>query len=47
MASFKTRGVVAGGATAYLVVGVAKLQLPQPSKAGTWAELGNMDFSIL
>ena len=41
MGSFKTRGVVASGATAYLVVGVAKLQLPQPSLAGTWAELGN------
>ena len=33
---------MAGGATAYLVVGVAKLQLPQPSLAGTWAELGNI-----
>ena len=54
MASFKPRGVVAGGitaylggATAYLVVGIAKLQLPQPSLAGTWAELGNMALCIL
>ena len=33
--------VVAGGATAYLVVGIAKIQLPQPSLVGTWAEPGN------
>ena len=58
MSSFKPRGVVAGGATAdrggataYLVVGIAKIQLPQSSLAGTWAELGNimqrMTYAIL
>ena len=35
-----------GGATAYLVVGIAKIQLPQPSLAGTWAELGNMKIFV-
>ena len=31
MSSCKPRGVVAGGATAYLVVGGWEIQLPQPS----------------
>ena len=28
-------------------LGIAKIQLPQPSLAGTWAELGNMASCIL
>ena len=39
MASFKPRGVVGGGGGGRL--GIAIIQLPQPSLAWTWAELGN------
>ena len=38
MASFKPRRVVACGGW----MGMAIIQLPQHSKAGTWAELGNI-----
>ena len=38
MALFKRQGV-AGGAVGWL--GFATIQLPHPSLAGTWAELGN------
>ena len=40
MASFKPRGVVGGGGGGRL--GIAIIQLPQPSKAETWGELGNI-----
>ena len=45
MASFKSRGVVGGGGGGRL--GIAMIQLPQPSLAGTWAELGNKKQSHL
>ena len=38
MASFKPRRVVGGGCG---WLGIAIIELPQPSQAGTWAELGN------
>ena len=41
MASFKLPGMGGGE-----WLGMATIQLPQPSKAGTWAELGNMRFQL-